>query len=118
MWPCSSCGPLPLSALRSALGAAPALILTLAEGAVAQILLFVDHVAEFVQLLHHVAEIVAVHVRRRHVQVFHHLLELLQQLARRVLGAVGAMFSSRSSRFLRSCERNTRALRSSGRVSC
>ena len=30
---------LPLSALRSALGAAPALILTLAEGAVAQILL-------------------------------------------------------------------------------
>ena len=36
---------LPLSALRSALGAAPALILTLAEGAVAQILLFVDHVA-------------------------------------------------------------------------
>ena len=66
---------LPLSALRSALGAAPALILTLAEGAVAQILLFVDHVAEFVQLLHHVAEIVAVHVRRRHLQVFHHLLE-------------------------------------------
>src|SRR5580704_10757236 len=42
-------------------------------------LLFVDHVAEFVQLLHHVAEIVAVHVRRRHLQVFHHLLELLQQ---------------------------------------
>ena len=74
---------LPLSALRSALGAAPALILTLAEGAVAQILLFVDHVAEFVQLLHHVAEIVAVHVRRRHLQVFHHLLELLQQKPRR-----------------------------------
>jgi hypothetical protein len=41
-------------------------------------------VAEFVQLLHHVAETVAVYVRRRHVQVFHHLLELLQQLARRV----------------------------------
>jgi len=38
------------------------------------------HVAEG---LHHVAEIVAVHVRRRHLQVFHHLLELLQQKPRR-----------------------------------
>jgi hypothetical protein len=26
------------------------------------------------RLLHHVAEVVAVHVRRRHLQVFHHLL--------------------------------------------
>ena len=96
---------LPLSALRSALAAAPALILTLAEGAVAQILLFVDPVAEFVQLQHHVAEIVAVHVRRRHLQIFHHLLELLQQLARGVLGAAArhalrAATSRRSSSLL------------------
>ena len=46
-----------------------------------------DHVAEIVELLHHLAEVVAVHVRRRHLQVFHHLLELLQKLARGVLGA-------------------------------
>ena len=31
--------------------------------------------------------LVAAHVRRRHLQVFHHLLELLQQLTRGVLGA-------------------------------
>ena len=74
---------LPLSALRSALGAAPALILTprgrcgRANPAVR------GSCREFVQLLHHVAEIVAVHVRRRHLQVFHHLLELLQQKPRR-----------------------------------
>ena len=78
---------LPLPPRRSALAAAPALVLTLAEGAVAQLLLLVDHVAELVELLHHVADVVAVHVRRRHLQVFHHLLELLQQLARGVLGA-------------------------------
>ena len=83
---------LPLLALLPGLawwgvGAAPALVLTLLEGAVAQVLLLVDHVAEIVELLHHLAEVVAVHVRRRHLQVFHHLLELLQQLARGVLGA-------------------------------
>ena len=86
-WPCWPCCPcwalLPLPALRSALGAAPALVLTLLEGPVAQVLLLVDHVAELVELLHHVAEVVAVHVRRRHLQVFHHLLELLQQKPRR-----------------------------------
>ena len=78
---------LPGLAWRRAFAAAPALVLTLLEGAVAQVLLLVDHVAEIVELLHHVAEVVAVHVRRRHLQVFHHLLELLQQLARGVLGA-------------------------------
>ena len=74
-------------ARRRALAAAAALVLTLLEGAVAQVLLLVDHVAEIVELLHHLAEVVAVHVRRRHLQVFHHLLELLQQLTRGVLGA-------------------------------
>ena len=47
-----------------------------------------NHVAEVVELRHHVAEVVAVHVRRRHLQIFHHLLELLQQLTRGILGAV------------------------------
>ena len=79
---------LPLPALLPTLAAAPALVLTLTEGAVAQFLLVVDHVAELVELLHHLAEVVAVHVRRRHLQVFHHLLELLQQLTRGVLSAV------------------------------
>ena len=66
----------------------PAPVLALLEGAVAQFLLLLDHVAELIELRHHVAEVVAVHIRRRHLQVLHHLLELLQKLTGRILGAV------------------------------
>ena len=50
------------------------LILTLTIGAVAQLLLLADHLAEFVERRHHV--VVAVHVaaRLRHLKVFQHLL--------------------------------------------
>ncbi len=75
-------------ALLAALAILLALVLALAEGAVAQILLLADHVAELVELRHHVVGVVAVHVRRRHLQIFHHLLQLLQKLAGGVLGAV------------------------------
>ena len=76
--------------LLTALCVLPALILALAEGAIAQVLLLPDHVAELIELRHHLvhAQVVAVHVRRRHLQVFHHLLELLQKLTRGILGAV------------------------------
>ncbi len=80
-------GPALLS-LLAALAVLPALVLALAERAVAQVLLLADHVAELVELRHHVVHVVAVLVRRRHLQIFHHLLELLQKLLRRVLGAV------------------------------
>ena len=83
-WPCAAL----LALLLAALAVLPALILALAEGAVAQLLLLADHVAELVELRHHVVAVVAVHVRRRHLQVLHHLLELLQKLPGRILGAV------------------------------
>ena len=64
------------------------LLLTLLEGAVAQVLLLMDHVAELIELRHHVVVVVAViHARLRHLQIFHHLLQLLQQLASGVLVA-------------------------------
>ena len=56
------------------------LLLPLLEGAVAQILLLADHVAELVELGHHVIVVAVVAVRRRHLQIFHHLLELGQEL--------------------------------------
>ena len=79
---------LPLLSLLAALAVLPALVLALAESAVAQFLLLADHVAELVELRHHVVHVVAVLVRRRHLQIFHHLLKLLQKLLRRVPGAV------------------------------
>ena len=67
---------LPARGLRAAL---PVLLLALLEGAVAQILLLTDHVAELVELGHHVV-VAIVGVRRPHLQIFHHLLELGQKL--------------------------------------
>ena len=55
---------------------------------VAQFLLLLDHVAELVELRHHIVHVVAVLIGRRHLQILHHLLELLQHLPRGVLGAV------------------------------
>ena len=79
---------LTLLAVLAALAALAALILALPEGAVAQLLLLADHVAEFVERRHHVV-VAVVHVaaRPRHLQVFQHLLQLIEQLPRGVLGA-------------------------------
>src|SRR5262245_23868343 len=79
---------LTLLAALPALAVAP-LVLTLLEGAVAQLLLLADHVAELVERRHHVVVAVAVHLLAGtgHLQVLQHLLELLQHPARGVLGA-------------------------------
>src|SRR4029453_13351539 len=70
---------LTLLAALPALAVAP-LVLTLLEGAVAQLLLLADHVAELVERRHHVVVAVAVHLLAGtgHLQVLQHLLELLQ----------------------------------------
>ncbi len=60
-------------------------ILALLEGLVAQLLLLADHVAEFVQRLLHV--VVAGLAGLRHLQVFQHLLQLLEQLLGGILVA-------------------------------
>src|SRR3984885_287400 len=73
-----------LVALLAARPVAPR-ILALLEGLVAQLLLFPDHVAEFVQRLLHV--LVAGLAGLRHLQVFQHLLQLLEQLLGGVLVA-------------------------------
>ena len=67
---------LPRLAALSTLAAA--LVLTLLERAVAQLLLLADDVAEFVERRHHV--VVAVHVaaRTRHLEIFQHLLQLFE----------------------------------------
>ena len=92
---------LTLLALLAALAAlaVAALILALLEGAVAQLLLLADHVAELVERRHHVVVAVAVHLLPgpRHLQVFQHRLQLLEQLAGGVLGA-GARRSARAGR--------------------
>ena len=74
--PCSPCLPCGTIAPR---------ILALLEGLVAQLLLLADHVAELVQRLLHVA--VAGLARLRHLQVFQHLLQLLEQLLGGILVA-------------------------------
>ncbi len=76
-----------LARLALARRAALALILALLKSAVAQLLLLADHVAELVERRHHVL-VALVHIRHAHLQIFHHLLQLLQKLARGVLGAV------------------------------
>src|SRR6476646_8831831 len=65
------------------------LVLALLERLVAQLLLLADHVAELIERGHHVVVAVAIHLLAgaSHLQVLQHLLELLQHLARRVLGA-------------------------------
>ena len=85
---CPAAGPAPACPCWPRWTVLPALILALAESAVAQILLLLDHVAKLIELRHHIVDVVAVLVRRRHLQILHHLLELLQKLARGVLGAV------------------------------
>ena len=78
---------LTLLSLLATLAVLAALILTLPESAVAQFLLLLDHVAQLIELRHHIVVVVAVLARRRHLQILHHLLELLQKLACGVLGA-------------------------------
>ena len=73
-----------LVALLAAHAVAPR-ILALLEGLVAQLLLLADHVAELVERLLHLA--VAALPGLRHLQVFQHLLQLLQQLLRGILVA-------------------------------
>ena len=73
-----------LIALLAAHAVAPR-ILALLEGLVAQLLLLADHVAELVQRLLHVA--IAGLAGLRHLQVFQHLLQLLEQLPGGVLVA-------------------------------
>ena len=73
-----------LIALLAAHAVAPR-ILALLEGLVAQLLLLADHVAELVQRLLHVA--VAGLAGLRHLQVFQHLLQLLEQLLGGILVA-------------------------------
>src|SRR6516165_10330152 len=63
-----------------------ALLLSLLESAVAQLLLLADHLAQLVERRHHVI-VALVHVRHAHLQVLHQFLQLLQKLARGVLGA-------------------------------
>ena len=73
---------------RAALLVAP-LVLALAEGLVAQVLLLADHVAELVERRHHVVVhvVAALLARPGHLQVLQHLLQLFEQLLRGVLGA-------------------------------
>ncbi len=73
-----------LIALLAALAIAPR-ILALLVGLVAQLLLLADHVAEFVQRLLHV--VAAGLAGLRHLQIFQHLLQLLEQLLGRILVA-------------------------------
>ena len=76
-----------LAALTALLIAA--LLLALPERLVAQILLLADHVAELVERRHHVVvHVVAARLAGpRHLQVLQHLLQLVEQLLRRILGA-------------------------------
>src|SRR5262249_46083798 len=71
-----------LSALTAAL---TALLLALAERAIAQLLLLADHVAELIERRHHVVVGVHVAARPRHLQVLEHLLQFVEQAPRRVL---------------------------------
>ncbi len=82
---------LALLTLLPALAALPvaAHVLTLLEGAIAQLLLLADHVLQFVERLHHVVVAVAVHLLAgtRHLQVLEHRLQLLQHALGGILGA-------------------------------
>src|SRR5262249_30551129 len=78
---------LPLLAALSSLtllAALPApLVLALAEGLIAQLLLLANHVAKLVKHRHHVVVAVLPHLTRpRHLQVLHHLRQLIEQLPR------------------------------------
>ena len=91
-----SCRPARLAALLALLAALTALallaalaalVLALLEGAVAQLLLAADHVAELVELAHHVVVAVLHLAGPRHLQVLEHRLQFLQHLPGGVLGA-------------------------------
>ena len=76
---------LALLALLAALALLPALVLALLEGAVAQLLLAADHVAELIERrLHLVVVVAALLARPRHLQVVEHLRKLIEHLARGV----------------------------------
>jgi len=60
------------------LTALAALILALLEGLVAQLLLTADHVAELVELAHHVVVTVLHLAGPRHLQILQHRLQFLQ----------------------------------------
>src|SRR5262245_21268010 len=79
---------LTLLAALSALAVAP-LVLALLERAIAQLLLLADHVAELVERGHHVVVAIAIHLLpgTGHLQVFQHLLEVLQHPARGIPGS-------------------------------
>src|SRR5262245_31111459 len=78
---------LALLAALSALAVAP-LVLALLERAIAQLLLLADHVAELVERRHHVI-VAVIHLLpgTGHLQVFQHLLQVLQHPARGIPGA-------------------------------
>src|SRR2546426_1039596 len=81
---------LPLLALLTALPALAiaSLVLALLERAIAQLLLLADHVAELVERRHHVI-VAVIHLLpgTSHLQVFQHLLKILQHLTRGIPGA-------------------------------
>src|SRR6266446_6715277 len=81
---------LPLLALLTALPALAiaSLVLALLERAIAQLLLLADHVAELVERRHHVI-VAVIHLLpgASHLQVFQHLLKILQHPARGIPGA-------------------------------
>src|SRR5215471_13018860 len=81
---------LSLLALLTALPtlAITALVLALLERAIAQLLLLADHVAELVERRHHVI-VAVIHLLpgTGHLQVFQHLLQILQHPARGIPGA-------------------------------
>src|SRR5260370_29254831 len=64
------------------------LVLALLDRAIAQLLLLADHVAEIVERRHHVI-VAIIHLLpgASHLQVFQHLLKILQHPARGIPGA-------------------------------
>src|SRR5215510_14701206 len=70
----------------------PALILALLEGAVTQLLLALDQLAQLIELIHHLVVAIAIlHLAGLgHLQIVEHRLQFLQQLAGGVLGAVAS----------------------------
>ena len=68
-----------LTLLTLLTAALPVLLLAAPVGAVAQVLLLADHVAQLIERRRHLI-VVAAAVGRGHLQIFHHLLELGQKL--------------------------------------
>ena len=108
-----------LSALLALAALAAPLVLPLLEGPVAQLLLAADHVAEFIERRHHVVVAVVAGHPGRAICRFSSIDCSCSSSARAASFAPErASCSSRSSMLRRSCDRNWRALGSSGRASC